>query len=59
MPLYEYHCANGHDFEKLVPMSAPEDEKETAQCPDCGANGQRHMSVGSFILKGRWFKEGY
>jgi putative FmdB family regulatory protein len=59
MPIYEYHCPNNHDFERLVPMSASEDEKETASCPDCGSDGKRKISHGSFILKGKWFKQGY
>jgi putative FmdB family regulatory protein len=58
MPLYEYHCQNDHDFEKLVSMSTPEDEKENALCPVCGETAKRQISKGSFVLKGKWFKSG-
>lgn len=59
MPLYEYTCPVDHVFERLVPVSAPEEEKETAECPRCGQIAQRQISLGSFILKGKWFKQGY
>lgn len=31
MPIYVFRCEGGHDFEKLVPMSAV-----APNCPDCG-----------------------
>lgn len=31
MPIYVFRCEGGHDFEKLVPMSAG-----APNCPDCG-----------------------
>ena len=37
MPIYVFRCAGGHDFEKLVPMSAA-----APDCPNCG-NSARKM----------------
>jgi len=31
MPIYVFRCEDGHDFEKLVPMSAA-----APDCPHCG-----------------------
>jgi putative FmdB family regulatory protein len=60
MPLYEYACEAGHHFDKLVPSSLPEEQKETTECKECGQPAHRTISTGtSFILKGKWFKQGY
>ena len=32
MPLYDYHCPQGHVFEQLVPIAA----REQQDCPVCG-----------------------
>jgi putative FmdB family regulatory protein len=32
MPLYDYHCPQGHIFEQLVPIAA----REQQDCPVCG-----------------------
>lgn len=56
MPIYEYKCQNDHEFEKLVPVSATEEEKEILECPECGTEAQRQVSKASFILKGKWFR---
>jgi putative FmdB family regulatory protein len=36
MPIYVFRCDDGHDFEKLIPMSggAPE-------CPECGHSSRK------------------
>lgn len=40
MPIYEYHCeACGHEFEKLVRFSDPQNTQPT--CPDCQSEDTR------------------
>jgi putative FmdB family regulatory protein len=56
MPLYEYKCNCGAIQEKLVSHSATEDEKERAHCKECRGVAKRIISLGSFELKGNWFK---
>ena len=36
MPLYDYRCPQGHDFERMAPMSGPESQPGPV-CPACGA----------------------
>lgn len=54
MPTYEYRCSNGHEFEKRYStISASESE---VPCPECGAVGVRHLSVGgALVFKGSGF----
>jgi chaperonin GroES len=43
MPIYEYRCSKcGKDFELMRPFSQ---SNESALCPDCGAAGERMISV--------------
>lgn len=56
MPLYEYKCADEHLTTKLVSHSAPEEQKEKQSCDECGKEATRIISLGSFELKGNWFK---
>lgn len=53
MPLYEFRCPNGHDFEKFYRSisSAPQSEK----CPECGELAQRLMSAAGLVFKGSGF----
>ena len=37
MPLYCYRCPQGHEEERLEPMTAP----ESHPCPECGATQER------------------
>ena len=41
MPIYEYHCENGHDFEVLQKMSAPPLES----CIICSRKAWRKISL--------------
>jgi len=41
MTLYEYQCTCGYRFEERRPVS----ERETAQCPKCGAKAHKIFSV--------------
>jgi putative FmdB family regulatory protein len=53
MPLYEFHCPNGHDFERFfrsISAAPPE-----VQCPECGAIAERRISAAGFHFKGSGF----
>ena len=53
MPLYEFRCPGGHDFEKFYRSisSAPSEE----QCPECGRLAERRMSLAGLVFKGSGF----
>jgi putative FmdB family regulatory protein len=53
MPLYEFRCPSGHDFEKFYRSisSAPREEK----CPECGQMAERRMSAAGLVFKGSGF----
>jgi putative FmdB family regulatory protein len=53
MPLYEFRCPSGHDFEKFYRSigSAPPEEK----CPECGITAERRMSAAGLVFKGSGF----
>ncbi len=41
MPIYEFRCECGQQFEKLCRM----DENEAVPCPECGQEARRIMSL--------------
>ena len=52
MPTYEYRCPSGHHFERFQKIS----DEPKADCPTCGAAGERLLSGGAgFLLKGDGF----
>jgi putative FmdB family regulatory protein len=53
MPLYEFRCPSGHDFEKFYRSisAAPSEEK----CPECGQVAVRLMSAAGLVFKGSGF----
>jgi len=53
MPLYEFRCPDGHDFEKFYRSigSAATEEK----CPVCGKVAVRLMSTAGLVFKGSGF----
>ena len=53
MPLYEFRCPSGHDFEKFYRSisAAPSEEK----CPECGAMAERRISAAGLVFKGSGF----
>lgn len=53
MPLYEYRCANGHDFENFYRSIGTASSE--AICPLCGAVGVRKMSTAGLVFKGSGF----
>ena len=53
MPLYEYRCPNGHDFEKFFRSIGGAQAAE--ECPECGAIAARLMSAAGLVFKGSGF----
>jgi putative FmdB family regulatory protein len=51
MPVYEYRCNKGHDYEKTESFSAPAEQK----CIVCGAKARRQISKPAVIFKGSGF----
>lgn len=52
MPTYEYHCVNGHQFERVQKISA----RALTKCPLCGGRAERRISGGQgLIFKGSGF----
>ena len=53
MPLYEFRCPLGHDFEKFYRSisAAPSAEK----CPECGQLAERRISAAGLVFKGSGF----
>ena len=42
MPIYEFECADGHVFERLVGANAA---RKKERCPSCGAKSERLIST--------------
>jgi putative FmdB family regulatory protein len=57
MPIYEYRCsACGHKFELIQRFSDP----PRAECPRCGGEAHRIISLAGFVLKGSgWYITDY
>jgi putative FmdB family regulatory protein len=51
MPIYEYRCENGHEFEVFQSMS----EDPVSKCMECGAKAQRVLSAPAVHFKGSGF----
>ena len=51
MPIYEYRCDNGHEFEAFQSMS----EDPLTKCMECGAPSQRVLSAPAIHYKGSGF----
>ena len=51
MPVYEYRCSKGHDYEMTEGFSAPTEQK----CIVCGAKAKRQISRTAVIFKGSGF----
>lgn len=53
MPVYDYFCqACGSQFERRLSFL---DDKETSNCPVCGAGAFRKFAVPAVIFKGSGF----
>ena len=53
MPLYEFRCPHGHDFEKFYRSIGAARTEE--QCPECGAMAERVMSAAGLVFRGSGF----
>ncbi len=51
MPIYEYRCEKGHEFEAFQSMS----EDSIAECVECGAPCERVLSAPAIHYKGSGF----
>jgi putative FmdB family regulatory protein len=51
MPIYEYRCRNGHDFEVFQSMS----EDPVSRCPECAAPVERVFRPVAVHFKGSGF----
>jgi putative FmdB family regulatory protein len=51
VPVYEYRCSKGHEYELTEGFSAPSEQK----CIDCGAVARRQISMPAVIFKGSGF----
>ncbi len=55
MPVYEFECDCGNNFEELVKMGT-----KSAKCPQCNKKAPKIMSPCTFELKGGgWYADGY
>ena len=53
MPLYEFRCPQGHDFEKFYRSIGGAQSAEP--CPECGATASRVISAAGLVFKGSGF----
>jgi putative FmdB family regulatory protein len=51
VPVYEYRCSKGHEYEKTEGFSAPAEQK----CMFCRAKAKRQISRPAVIFKGSGF----
>jgi putative FmdB family regulatory protein len=51
LPIYEYQCARGHQYERSEGFDAP----AVQTCPTCGSRSQRQISLPAVIFKGPGF----
>lgn len=55
MPVYEFECKCGNNFEELVKMGTA-----SRECPKCHKKAKKIMSPCTFELKGGgWYADGY
>ena len=51
MPIYEYRCSKGHEYERAEGFKAPSEQT----CPKCGGRSRRLISMPAVIFKGSGF----
>jgi putative FmdB family regulatory protein len=51
LPIYEYRCSAGHQYERAEGFDAPSEQ----DCPTCGTRSRRLISLPAVIFKGSGF----
>jgi len=51
LPIYEYRCSKGHQYERAEGFEAPPEQR----CPSCGSRARRQISLPAVIFKGSGF----
>jgi putative FmdB family regulatory protein len=51
LPIYEYQCSRGHQYERSEGFDAPAEQT----CPTCGSRARRQLSLPAVIFKGPGF----
>ena len=51
MPIYEYRCSKGHQYERAEGFDAPSEHR----CPSCSGRSRRQISLPAVIFKGAGF----
>jgi putative FmdB family regulatory protein len=51
LPVYEYRCGGGHEYELTEGFHAPTEHP----CPTCGKKSRRQLSLPAVIFKGSGF----
>ena len=51
MPIYEYRCSKGHQYERAEGFEAPSEHR----CPSCSGRSRRLISLPAVIFKGSGF----
>jgi putative FmdB family regulatory protein len=51
VPIYEYRCEDGHQYERSESFEAPTEQA----CPRCGRPSRRLLSLPALIFKGPGF----
>jgi len=51
LPIYEYRCQKGHQYERWESFGAPPEQS----CPHCGGPSRRLLSLPAVIFKGPGF----
>ncbi|MBI1885311.1 MAG: hypothetical protein HYS09_03185 [Chloroflexi bacterium] len=51
MPIYEYRCPQGHQYERSEGFDAPTEHA----CPSCGGTSRRLLSLPAVLFKGPGF----
>jgi len=51
LPIYEYRCSRGHQYERAEGFEAPSEHR----CPSCSGRSRRLISLPAVIFKGSGF----
>jgi putative FmdB family regulatory protein len=51
LPIYEYQCSKGHEYERAESFTAPTKHR----CPTCGSTSRRRISLPAVVFKGSGF----